>query len=174
MGRFRGKASARQQLTGFDVLLGMASTIEDDGVPFADRYVTLLQGFAQPDEMVLFGHQAVAQSKLLEHELMPANVVRLASKWAFDNRQLETLREVADVGARMATIWPRFLLATTDGHPELCQREDSPRALAQAVEDARFVIDTILSEGKAGSAEELLTELATYGLQITRRPAEGG
>jgi hypothetical protein len=110
----------------------------------------------------VFAAQAVAQSELRPHEFSPANVVRAASGWASARHQLQTLNEIADIGARMAAVWPRFLLVTPGGHPELREREDTPAMTA----DAEMVVATLLAEQKSIDAGEFIAQLRERGYTL--------
>jgi hypothetical protein len=162
------KKQTQSQITGFDVLLAMTSRLDDeDDVPFADQYLTLLTDFVTPREHVLFGHQAVAQSALQPHELVPANIVKMATTWTVGRGDLQATKEVADVGARLAAVWPRFLLSTTDGHPELTNRHDTPRAKAEEAADAELVLSITLKDNKFTDAVSILEELRRCGYVLT-------
>jgi hypothetical protein len=121
-----------------------------------------------PSVSVMLGHQAVARSDLHPHERVPENVVRLATKWAFENKQMETLKEIGDIGAHLALIWPRFLLSTTVGHPELRIRRDTPEADAVQAEDAEMCVGEVLMEGKFTDARSFIEQLSQKGLTIVQ------
>ena len=58
---FKGKPNQKQELTGFDILLAMASELRDVDTEYASLYLLMLEGFLMPQEHVMFGHQAVAR-----------------------------------------------------------------------------------------------------------------
>jgi hypothetical protein len=155
-------------LTGFDILLALASEMTDNNTDYADCYMPMLQGFVMPQEHVMVGHQAVARSDPHPHEQVPANIVRMATQWAFENKQWETLKEVGDIGARMAVIWPRFLLSTAPGHPELRERRDTPEAAADQSEDAEMCVGEVLKASKFTDARSFIEQLSGWGLTIVQ------
>ena len=164
---FKGK-SQRQELTGFDILLAVASEATDDNIEYANRYLLMLEGIVLPQEHVMFGHQATARSALHPHEQVPATIVPMATRWAFENKKWETLKEVGDIGARMAAIWPRFLLSTADGHPELRERRDTPEADAVQSEDAEMCVGEVLKAGKFTDARSFIEQLRGMGLTVVK------
>jgi hypothetical protein len=165
---FKGKSNQKQELTGFDILLAMASELRDADTEYASLYLLMLEGFLMPQEHVMFGHQAVARSELHPNERMPATIVRMATEWALDNKKWETLKEVGDIGARMAVVWPRFLISTADGHPELRNRSDTPEADAVQSESALMGVAEVLKAGQFTGARSFIEQLSGWGLTIVQ------
>ena len=52
---FKGKPNQKQELTGFDILLAMASELRDVDTEYASLYLLMLEGFLMPQEHVMFG-----------------------------------------------------------------------------------------------------------------------
>ena len=155
----------KPQLTGLDVLIGMADTAERDGVPYANQYAALVSDLAPMPGPPIFVGQAIARGDLHEHEIAPVGVVRAAAEWAKEQRDLETLTEVAWLGARVATVWPRFLLSTPGGHPELRHKESDDVVDGDAVR----VVSTVLADGGASDGQSFIDALDRLGFDVRRK-----
>ena len=154
------------QLTGIDVLIGMAEAAAQTGRPLARQFSGLLASAATPGTPIT-ALEEVAKGPLREHETVPVRIIAAAASLAQERRDWETLYEVTSIGARATAVWPRYLMTTVGGHPEYGYRDSAAHTDA----DARQVVQSVLRDtGAAVNSDAFLGELSRRGFEVVPRP----
>jgi hypothetical protein len=105
-------------MTGPDYLLAVAESAHSQGRPFAGEFQDMVfQAFSGDGPGVLMG-EVTARRPPKDYELAPAAIVASAAAAAMEQRDLESLREIINVGSSLISKWPAWLMTRTDGHPE--------------------------------------------------------